>query len=84
MKDYVWVHECVHLLSDSTSESDVNAMSDEIFVSRARSDRDRKERMAFVASANDRSFGNMARPRTDVRTVLVVLLLIAVFLLIKK
>lgn len=84
MKDYVWIHECVHLLADETSESDTNAMSDEIFVSRARSERDRKRRVAFVAAANDRSFGNVARPRTDIKPVLAALLAIAVFLLIKK
>ena len=84
MKDYVWVHECVHLLSGETSEKDVNVMSDEIFVSRARSERDRKRRQAFVASANDHSFGKVARPRVDVSFVLMVLLDVIVFLLIKK
>ena len=85
MKDYVWIHECVHLLADETSESDTNAMSDEIFISRARSERDRKRRVAFVAAANDQSFTRVTSPTTDKAPWLLAALVIAAILLtIKK
>ena len=84
MKDYVWVHECVHLLADETSESDVNAMSDEIFISRARSERDRKRRVAFVAAANDQSFTRVTSPTTDIAPWLLAALVIVTALLLTK
>ena len=84
MKDYVWIHECVHLLADETSESDTNAMSDEIFISRARSERDRKRRVAFVAAANDLSFTRVTSPTTDKAPWLLAALVIAAILLTKK
>ena len=84
MKDYVWIHECVHLLADETSESDTNAMSDEIFISRARSERDRKRRVAFVAAANDQSFTRVTSPTTDKAPWLLAALVIAAILLLTK
>ena len=84
MKDYIWVHECVHLLADETSESDTNAMSDEIFISRARSERDRKRRQAFVAAANDQSFTRVTSPTTDKAPWLLAALVIAAILLLTK
>ena len=84
MKDYIWVHECVHLLSGETSESDTNAMSDEIFISRARSERDRKRRQAFVAAANDQSFTRVTSPTTDKAPWLLAALVIAAILLLTK
>ena len=83
MKDYVWVHECVHLLADIRSEADCNRLSDEIFISRAKSKRELAERRDFVAAANDQSFTRVTRPTTD-KTPLIVLLLAVVFFLTFK
>lgn len=62
MKDYVWVHECVHLLADVTDEAACNRISDEIFISRAGNARDRQKRVDFVAAANDQSFARVSEP----------------------
>lgn len=82
MKDYVWVHECVHLLADVRNEAECNRMSDEIFISRARNSRDRQSRIDFVAAANDQSFARTARPTTGNAPLL--LALVAVIFLITK
>ena len=84
MRDYIWVHECVHLLSKERSESETNRMSDEIFVSRARNARDRKSRLAFEAAANDQSFTRVARPELDAMPVVLAVLAVTVFLTLKN
>lgn len=76
MKDYVWVHECVHLLADLRDESACNSISDEIFISRAKNARDRRMRMAFVASANNQNFSRVTRPAPSPELMLLVLLVI--------
>lgn len=83
MRDYIWVHECVHLLADVHDETDCNSLSDEIFISRAKSKRELAERRDFVAAANDQSFTRVTRPTTD-KTPLIVLLLAVVFFLTFK
>ena len=82
LKDYIWVHECVHLLSDVRDETECNRMTDQIFISRAKNDRERNERQDFVNSANDKSFTRVIRPAVD-QTILA-FLLVAVFLTLKK
>lgn len=84
MRDYIWVHECVHLLSKERSESETNRMSDEIFVSRARNARDRKRRLDFVAAANDQSFTRVARPALDAMPVVLAVLAVTVFFTLKN
>ena len=83
MRDYIWVHECVHLIAGVRSEADCNRLSDEIFISRAKSKRELAERSDFVAAANDQSFTRVTRPTTD-KTPLIVLLLAVVFFLTFK
>ena len=84
MKDYIWVHECVHLLTDITDEQACNSISDAIFLSRSRNARDRQQRLDFVTAANDLSFTRIAKPASDKTSLLVVALAIAVILFITK
>lgn len=85
MKDYVWVHECVHLIGGVTDEAECNRISDEIFLSRAKNQRDRNARREFVASANDQSFSRKRAPVPGMTsTMLILLTAISIYLLIKK
>lgn len=84
MRDYLWVHECVHLLTDITDEQACNSISDAIFLSRSRNARDRQQRLDFVTAANDQSFTRIAKPISDKTPLLVAALAIAVILLITK
>jgi hypothetical protein len=84
MKDYIWVHECVHLLTDITDEPACNSISDAIFLNRSRNARDRQQRLDFVTAANDQSFTRIAKPISDKTPLLVAALAIAVILLITK
>ena len=83
MKDYVWVHECVHLLSEVRNESETNRISDEIFISRAANAQDRKRREEFVEAANDHSFTRVTRPLSATPVVLAVLA-VTIFLIFKN
>ena len=83
MKEYVWVHECVHLFQDVRNETECNRITDEIFISRASSEKDMIKRQAFVSAANDQSFTRVANP-TSSATPLLLLLAFAIFLLTKK
>lgn len=84
MKDYVWVHECVHLLTDVHDEAECNRLSDEIFISRAKSKRELAKRTDFVNAANDQSFTRVANPTSSSTPLLLLMLAFAVFLLTKK
>ena len=84
MQDYVWVHECVHLIADVRSETDCNRLSDEIFISRAKNSRDRQSRIDFVNAANDQSFARVAKPTTGNVPLVLALVAAILFLLIKK
>lgn len=84
MRDYIWVHECVHLLADVHGEAECNSLTDEIFISRAKNSRDRQSRIDFVAAANDQSFARIAKPASDNTPLLLVALIVAVILLITK
>lgn len=84
MKDYVWVHECVHLIADVHGEAECNRISDEIFISRARNSRDRQSRIDFVNAANDQSFTRVARPTADSAPIVLALVAAILFILIKK
>ena len=84
MKDYVWVHECVHLLTDVRDEAVCNSISDAIFLTRSRNARDRQQRLDFVTAANDQSFTRIAKPASDKTPLFVAALIVAVILLITK
>lgn len=84
MKDYIWVHECVHLLTDITDEQVCNSISDAIFLTRSRNARDRQRRLDFVTAANDQSFTRIAKPASDKTPLFVAALAVAVILLITK
>ena len=58
MRDYIWIHECVHLKYDVYDETECNRITDEIFISRAKNDSDRMERIKFVVSSHDSSKSN--------------------------
>ncbi|MBQ8761348.1 MAG: hypothetical protein IJZ06_08015 [Bacteroidales bacterium] len=58
MQDYIWIHECVHLKYDVYDETECNRITDEIFISRAKNDSDRMERIKFVVSSHDSSKSN--------------------------
>ena len=82
MRDYIWVHECVHLIAGVRSEADCNKISDEIFISRAKNKRELAERSDFVAASNDQSFTRVTRPTTG--NAPLILALVAVIFLITK
>lgn len=85
MKDYVWVHECVHLIGGVTDEAECNRISDEIFLSRAKGRRDREKRQEFVVAANDQSFTMKRTPVPGMTsTMLILLVAVCVYVLIKK
>lgn len=84
MKDYIWVHECVHLLSEVRNESETNRISDEIFISRAANAQDRKRRLDFVTAANDQSFTRVTRPALDAMPIVLAVLAVTVFLTFKN
>lgn len=48
MKDYIWVHEYVHLLYSVYDEAQCNAITDQIFVSRGKTERERRARLDFI------------------------------------
>lgn len=83
MKDYVWVHECVHLILDVHDEAMCNKISDDVFVSRAKNERDRISRIDFIASANDQSFTRMTKTISGDYFFLLIVLFI-LFFIIKK
>lgn len=84
MRDYIWVHECVHLIAGVHNEADCNRLSDEIFILRSKSRRELAERSDFVAAANDQSFTRVTRPTTDKTPLLWALLAVIFFLTIKN
>lgn len=47
-RDYIWVHEWVHLIYNIYDEAQCNEIADKIFVSRAKTDAERCEREEFV------------------------------------
>lgn len=78
-RDYIWVHECVHLLTDIRDESKTNEISDGIFLLRSSSEHDRQERQRFLeVSDSPVSSGHSS--------VLVVMIIIAtiLFIILKK
>ena len=48
MKDYIWVHEYVHLLYGVYDEDRCNAITDEIFVRRGKTASERQARINFI------------------------------------
>ena len=52
-REYVWTHECVHLLYNVYDEAECNRITDEIFISKAKSEKERLERIKFIANSND-------------------------------
>lgn len=52
MRDYVFVHEYVHLLCNEFDESRCNQITDEVFIRRGRSEADRRRRRDFVNRSN--------------------------------
>lgn len=51
-QEYVWIHECVHLLMDVYDEARCNAIVDKVFLSRAVSAKDKVDRMNFIGKSN--------------------------------
>ncbi len=49
MRDYIWVHEYVHLLYGIYDENECNRISDRIFISRGATENERSQRAAFVS-----------------------------------
>lgn len=52
LQDYIWVHEHVHLLYDVRDEAQCNLITDRIFISRAKDEKERAERIEMVAQSN--------------------------------
>ena len=50
-QDYIWVHEWVHLVYDIYDETQCNQIADKIFVSRAKTDSERREREEFIKNS---------------------------------
>lgn len=60
MRDYVWVHEYVHLLYDVYNEDQCNAIADRIFVNRAKTANERIERVNFVNASAGQAISGIA------------------------
>lgn len=58
-REYVWIHECVHLLYNVYDEAECNLLTDKIFLSKAKSEKDRVERVRFIARSNDFQKSNL-------------------------
>ena len=54
-QEYIWIHEHVHLLCDEYDENECNNITDKIFVSRAKNDRDKARRLGFLMASADMS-----------------------------
>lgn len=54
-RDYVWCHECVHLLYNVYDEEKCNSIVDRIFIDRAKTERERQERLDFIAKSEGMS-----------------------------
>lgn len=72
-KDYVWIHECVHLLYNVYDEAECNRITDEIFVQRAGSEADRQARMRFIQASN--GVATITKQRRDISPIAVMLAL---------
>lgn len=55
LQDYIWIHENVHLIHDIYDEAECNRITDEIFISRAKNEKDRRDRINFVVRSSDSS-----------------------------
>lgn len=53
-RDYVWIHECVHLLYNVYDETECNSITDQIFLQRSVSESDRANRLKFIKASNER------------------------------
>lgn len=60
MRDYIWVHEYVHLLYNLYDEAQTNAIADKIFISRAKTPAERIEREAFVQNSGGEPMSGIA------------------------
>ena len=58
LQEYIWIHEHVHLLHDVYDEAECNIITDDIFVSRAKNEQERLERINFVVRSNDSTKSN--------------------------
>lgn len=85
-QDYVWIHECVHLLMDVYDETRCNCITDEVFLLRATDDL--AERRNFIERSNSMisAFQQPSRRQAarKVSPMAVVIAIILLFVLIKK
>lgn len=82
-RDYVWIHECVHLLYNVYDEAECNRITDEIFVQRATSERDRKERERFIQASNGSIVETKRKDTNPMAIVLALTILLVVFMNLK-
>lgn len=66
MKDFVWCHECVHLIYGIRNESKCNEITYRIFVGRARNERERRERTRFVSASKGSPYVSNLDPWSEV------------------
>lgn len=60
MKDYIWCHEYAHLLYDVYDEAQCNAIADQLFIERAKTPGERREREAFVRDSGSSAVSGIA------------------------
>lgn len=65
LQDYIWIHEWVHLKHDVYDEAETNRITDKIFISRAKNEKERLERISFVVSSG----GNPNKSNMDPVTI---------------
>lgn len=83
-RDYVWIHECVHLLYNVYDEEECNRITDEIFLSRAVSESDRRKRMSFIRASNERSATETDARKTAPLAIMIAVVVLAILLINKK
>jgi len=54
-REYIWIHEHVHLLYEVYDENECNRITDEIFLSRSKDSNDRAKRLRFIVDSHDMS-----------------------------
>lgn len=66
LQDYIWIHEHVHLLYDVRDEAECNRITDRIFISRAKDEKEKAERIKMVALSNQNKLNWVATLITSV------------------
>ena len=83
-KDYVWLHECVHLLYNVYDEAKCNEITDMLFLQRACSRSDYRARQRFIERSNAISIEKTSASERSYDGLLAALMLLAIIVIVTK